>query len=148
MNIDTLVRQGKALYVGISSYSAERTAEAVAVAKDLGTPLVIHQPAYSILNRWVEDGLTEVLREEGMGAIAFTPEWRGNHPPQLPVGIAGLKGCDVAPVDLTDPAQAMRLKAYIWPEHRIRFARMEAAIAAAKEKRPNLKLVQIQLKTI
>lgn len=72
------------------------------------------------------------------GAIAFTPEWRGHHPPQLPIAIARLKGCDVAPVDLTDPAQAMRLKAYIWPEHRIRFARMEAAIAAAREKRPNL----------
>src|SRR5215204_3199054 len=59
--LDTLVRQGKALYVGISSYSAERTAAAAAVARSLGTPLVIHQPSYSILNRWVEDGLTGVL---------------------------------------------------------------------------------------
>ena len=75
--LDTLVRQGKALYVGISSYSAERTAEAVAVAKELGTPLVIHQPAYSILNRWVEDGLTETLEQSGMGAIAFTPLAQG-----------------------------------------------------------------------
>ncbi len=75
--LDTLVRQGKALYVGISSYSAERTAVAAAVARDLGTPLVIHQPAYSILNRWVEDGLTGVLRQEGMGAIAFTPLAQG-----------------------------------------------------------------------
>ena len=75
--LDTLVRQGKALYVGISSYSAERTAEAVAVARSLGTPLVIHQPAYSILNRWVEDGLTGVLTQEGMGAIAFTPLAQG-----------------------------------------------------------------------
>ncbi|SDH02191.1 L-glyceraldehyde 3-phosphate reductase [Microbacterium pygmaeum] len=75
--LDTLVRQGKALYVGISSYSAERTALAAAVARSLGTPLVIHQPAYSILNRWVEDGLTEVLRQEGMGAIAFTPLAQG-----------------------------------------------------------------------
>ncbi|MBN9182440.1 MAG: aldo/keto reductase [Microbacterium sp.] len=75
--LDTLVRQGKALYVGISSYSAERTAEAKAVARDLGTPLVIHQPAYSILNRWIEDGLTGVLRQEGMGAIAFTPLAQG-----------------------------------------------------------------------
>jgi len=75
--LDTLVRQGKALYVGISSYSAERTAEAVAVARSLGTPLVIHQPAYSILNRWVEDGLTGVLEQEGMGAIAFTPLAQG-----------------------------------------------------------------------
>ncbi|KRA23919.1 aldo/keto reductase [Microbacterium sp. Root61] len=75
--LDTLVRQGKALYVGISSYSAERTAEASAVARSLGTPLVIHQPAYSILNRWVEDGLTGVLAQEGMGAIAFTPLAQG-----------------------------------------------------------------------
>ncbi|MGV9193506.1 aldo/keto reductase [Microbacterium sp. MC2] len=75
--LDTLVRQGKALYVGISSYSAEHTAAAKAVARSLGTPLVIHQPAYSILNRWVEDGLTGVLRQEGMGAIAFTPLAQG-----------------------------------------------------------------------
>ena len=75
--LDTLVRQGKALYVGISSYSAERTVEAAAIARSLGTPLVIHQPSYSILNRWVEDGLTEALRQEGMGAIAFTPLAQG-----------------------------------------------------------------------
>lgn len=75
--LDTLVRQGKALYVGISSYSAERTAVASAVARSLGTPLVIHQPAYSILNRWVEDGLTGVLRQEEMSAIAFTPLAQG-----------------------------------------------------------------------
>ncbi|HWI32355.1 MAG TPA: L-glyceraldehyde 3-phosphate reductase [Microbacterium sp.] len=75
--LDTLVRQGKAHYVGISSYSAERTAVAAAVARSLGTPLVIHQPSYSILNRWVEDGLTGVLKQEGMGAIAFTPLAQG-----------------------------------------------------------------------
>lgn len=75
--LDALVRQGKALYVGISSYSAERTADAVAVAKDLGTPLIIHQPAYSILNRWIEDGLTDTLEQSGLGAIAFTPLAQG-----------------------------------------------------------------------
>ncbi|MGO1769605.1 MAG: aldo/keto reductase [Microbacterium sp.] len=75
--LDTLVRQGKALYVGISSYSASRTAEAKEIARSLGTPLVIHQPAYSIMNRWVEDGLTDTLRQEGMGAIAFTPLAQG-----------------------------------------------------------------------
>ncbi len=75
--LDTLVRQGKALYVGISSYSAERTEAALAVARDLGTPLVIHQPSYSILNRWVEGGLTDTLRAAGMGAIAFTPLAQG-----------------------------------------------------------------------
>lgn len=75
--LDSLVRQGKALYVGISSYSAERTAKAAAVAKELGTPLVIHQPAYSILNRWTEAELNDTLRSEGLGAIAFTPLAQG-----------------------------------------------------------------------
>lgn len=75
--LDTLVRQGKALYVGISSYSPERTAEAARVAKEMGTPLVIHQPSYSMLNRWVEDGLLETLAEHGMGSIAFTPLAQG-----------------------------------------------------------------------
>lgn len=75
--LDTLVRQGKALYVGISSYSAERSARAAEIAREMGTPLVIHQPSYSILNRWVEDGLTDQLRADGMGAIAFTPLAQG-----------------------------------------------------------------------
>lgn len=75
--LDTLVRQGKALYVGISSYSAERTAKAVAVARELGTPLVIHQPSYSILNRWTEPELNDTLRTEGLGAIVFTPLAQG-----------------------------------------------------------------------
>jgi L-glyceraldehyde 3-phosphate reductase len=70
--LDTAVRQGKATYVGISSYSPERTVEAVAVARELGTPLVIHQPSYSMLNRWVERGLLGVLEEHGLGSIAFT----------------------------------------------------------------------------
>jgi L-glyceraldehyde 3-phosphate reductase len=70
--LDAAVRQGKACYVGISSYSAERTREAAAVARKLGTPLVIHQPSYSLLNRWVEGGLTDALADNGMGAIAFT----------------------------------------------------------------------------
>jgi L-glyceraldehyde 3-phosphate reductase len=75
--LDTLVRQGKALYVGISSYSAERTREAARIARDLGTPLAIHQPAYSLFNRWVEDGLLDTLEEQGMGSIAFTPLAQG-----------------------------------------------------------------------
>lgn len=75
--LDTLVRQGKALYVGISSYSPERTAEAARVAKEMGTPLVIHQPSYSMLNRWVEDGLLDTLKEHQMGSIAFTPLAQG-----------------------------------------------------------------------
>jgi L-glyceraldehyde 3-phosphate reductase len=70
--LDTVVRQGKARYVGVSSYSADRTREAAAIAHRLGTPLVIHQPSYSLLNRWIEGGLTDALAENGMGAIAFT----------------------------------------------------------------------------
>jgi L-glyceraldehyde 3-phosphate reductase len=70
--LDTAVQQGKARYIGISSYSAEHTREAAAIARKLGTPLVIHQPSYSLLNRWIEGGLTEALAENGMGAIAFT----------------------------------------------------------------------------
>ena len=75
--LDTLVRQGKALYVGISSYGEKQTAEAAAIARSLGTPLVIHQPSYSIVNRWIEDGLTGLLRQEGLGAIAFVPLAQG-----------------------------------------------------------------------
>ncbi|MEU3099300.1 L-glyceraldehyde 3-phosphate reductase [Streptomyces sp. NPDC006967] len=71
--LDTAVRQGKALYVGISSYDAERTREAVAILRDLGTPLLIHQPSYNMLNRWIEtDGLLDVAQEEGFGIIGFT----------------------------------------------------------------------------
>jgi L-glyceraldehyde 3-phosphate reductase len=77
MALDTAVGQGKALYVGISSYSPERTAEAIAVARDLGTPLVIHQPSYSMLNRWVERGLLTVLDEHGLGSIGFSPLAQG-----------------------------------------------------------------------
>src|SRR6201990_2853063 len=70
--LDTAVRQGKALYVGISSYSGERTAEAVRILKELGTPLLIHQPSYSLLNRWIEESLLDTLEREGVGCIAFT----------------------------------------------------------------------------
>ncbi len=75
--LDSIVRQGKALYVGISSYNAEQTAEAVRILKELGTPLLIHQPSYSMLNRWVEDGLQDVLAENGVGSIAFCPLAQG-----------------------------------------------------------------------
>ena len=70
--LDAAVRAGKALYVGISSYSAQRTSQAVAILRELGTPLLIHQPSYSMLNRWIEDELLDVLANEGVGCIAFT----------------------------------------------------------------------------
>lgn len=72
------------------------------------------------------------------GAMRFQPEWQGDAPPDLPFEIASTRGCDVAPVDLTDPDQALRLKAYIWPEHAVRFERMDAAIAEAKKAAPDL----------
>jgi hypothetical protein len=72
------------------------------------------------------------------GAIRFTPEWQGDSPPAHPIEIISTKGCDVAPVDLADPAQALRLKAYIWPEHTVRFERIEAAIAEATKRPPDL----------
>ena len=75
--LDTAVRQGKALYAGISSYSPERTREAAAILRDLGTPLLIHQPSYSMLNRWIEDGLLDVLGDEGVGCIVFSPLAQG-----------------------------------------------------------------------
>jgi L-glyceraldehyde 3-phosphate reductase len=75
--LDTAVRQGKALYVGISSYSDERTKEAIAILRSLGTPLLIHQPSYSMLNRWIEERLLDVLGEAGVGCIAFSPLAQG-----------------------------------------------------------------------
>ena len=75
--LDTAVRQGKALYVGVSSYSAARTREAIAILGRMGTLLLIHQPSYSMLNRWVEDELLGVLAEAGIGAIAFSPLAQG-----------------------------------------------------------------------
>ena len=75
--LDSAVRAGKALYVGISSYSDERTREAVAILRRLGTPLLIHQPSYSLLNRWIESRLLDVLDEEGIGCIAFSPLAQG-----------------------------------------------------------------------
>lgn len=71
--LDHIVRSGKALYVGLSNYPADLFRKAVAILKDLGTPCLIHQPRYSLLNRWIEDGLTDALREEQVGCICFSP---------------------------------------------------------------------------
>ncbi len=75
--LHSAVAQGKALYVGVSSYSDRRTGEAVAILRSLGTPLLIHQPSYSMLNRWIEGGLLDVLAAEGVGCIAFSPLAQG-----------------------------------------------------------------------
>jgi aryl-alcohol dehydrogenase-like predicted oxidoreductase len=73
----TAVAQGKALYAGISSYSPERSAQAAAIMRELRTPLLIHQPSYSLVNRWIEDGLLDTLEREGMGCITFSPLAQG-----------------------------------------------------------------------
>lgn len=75
--LDSAVRQGKSLYVGISSYSPERTEEAIEILLGLGTPLLLHQPSYSLLNRWIERGLLDVLERRGVGAIVFSPLGQG-----------------------------------------------------------------------
>jgi L-glyceraldehyde 3-phosphate reductase len=75
--LDQVVRQGKALYAGISSYTPEQTRQAARILRDMGTPCLIHQPSYSMFNRWVEDGLLDVLKEEGIGCIAFSPLAQG-----------------------------------------------------------------------
>ena len=75
--LDLIVRQGKALYVGISNYKPEEAKKAIKLLKELGTPCLIHQPRYSMLDRWVEDGLLDVLEEEGVGSIAFSPLGKG-----------------------------------------------------------------------
>jgi L-glyceraldehyde 3-phosphate reductase len=75
--LDHVVRLGKALYVGISSYSPEQTQTAISILRRLGTPCLIHQPVYNMFNRWVEDGLLKVLEEEGVGCIAFSPLAQG-----------------------------------------------------------------------
>jgi L-glyceraldehyde 3-phosphate reductase len=75
--LDSAVRQGKALYAGISSYSAQRTEQAVHIMRELGTPLIIHQPSYSLLNRWIEEKVLDVLGQEGLGTIVFSPLAQG-----------------------------------------------------------------------
>ena len=77
MALDTAVRSGRALYAGISSYSPSKTREAATIARELGTPLLIHQPSYSMLNRWIEEGLLDELEEQGMGCIVFSPLAQG-----------------------------------------------------------------------
>jgi len=75
--LDSAVRQGKELYAGVSSHSAGRTKEAAGILQELGTPLLIHQPSYSMLNRWIERGLLDVLDDEGVGCIVFSPLAQG-----------------------------------------------------------------------
>src|SRR5215207_4254944 len=109
--LDTAVRSGRALYAGISSYSATKTAEAAGIARDLGTPLLIHQPSYSMLNRWIERELLDTLEDAGMGCIVFTPLAQGlltdRYLDGIPEGSrAATRGSALSPDLLTDEAMA------------------------------------------
>jgi L-glyceraldehyde 3-phosphate reductase len=109
--LDYIVRSGRALYVGISSYNAARTREAAAILKDLGTPCLIHQPSYNILNRWVEtDGLKDTLHELGIGSIAFTPLAQGilstKYLNGIPAGSRAAQGKSLDPAVITPQALA------------------------------------------
>jgi L-glyceraldehyde 3-phosphate reductase len=106
--LDTAVRQGKALYVGISSYSAEKTREAAAILHDLRTPFVIHQPSYSMLNRWIEPELLDTLEELGLGCIVFSPLAQGmltdKYLDGVPEGSRAARPSSLSPDLLTDQA--------------------------------------------
>jgi L-glyceraldehyde 3-phosphate reductase len=104
--LDSAVRQGKALYVGISSYSGKRTEEAVSILREMGTPLLIHQPSYSMLNRWIEEDLLDVVGREGIGCIAFSPLAQGmltdRYLGGVPADSRAAKGVFLKPDMLTD----------------------------------------------
>ncbi len=112
--LDTAVRQGKALYAGISSYSPARTAEAAAILDRLGTPLLIHQPSYSMLNRWIEDGLLNTLGELGVGCIVFSPLGQGmltdRYLEGIPEGSRASQNTSLSPDMITDEVRE-RLRA-------------------------------------
>jgi L-glyceraldehyde 3-phosphate reductase len=106
----TAVHSGRALYAGISSYSPERTREAAALLREMGVPALIHQPSYSMLNRWVEDGLLDVLEDEGIGCIAFSPLAQGmltdRYLNSIPSDSRAAQGKSLSPDLLTDEALA------------------------------------------
>jgi len=108
--LDTAVKSGKALYAGISSYSAERTAEAAGIMRRMGTPILIHQPSYSMLNRWIEGGLLEMLGQEGIGCIAFSPLAQGvltgKYLDGIPAGSRASQGTSLDTGQLTEQTLA------------------------------------------
>jgi L-glyceraldehyde 3-phosphate reductase len=106
--LHTAVRQGKALYAGISSYDAAQTAEAARILRDLGTPLLIHQPSYSMLNRWIEPELLDTLEDEGVGCIVFSPLAQGmlsdKYLQGIPEGSRASRDGSLSPKLITDEA--------------------------------------------
>ena len=125
--LDQAVRQGKALYAGISSYTAEQTAEAASILRRLGTPCLIHQPRYSMFDRWIEDGLTDVLEREGIGCIAFSP---------LEQGLLTDKYLDGIP----DGSRASKPHGFLRPEHvtREKIEKVRKLNAIAKQRGQSL----------
>ncbi|NLG51267.1 MAG: L-glyceraldehyde 3-phosphate reductase [Chloroflexi bacterium] len=121
--LDQVVRQGKALYVGISSYSPDQTREAARILRELGTPCLIHQPSYSMFNRWIEDGLLDVLSDEGIGCIVFSP---------LSQGLLSDRYLDGIPAD----SRAGKPHGFLRPQHvtedKIARARKLNELAAAR----------------
>jgi L-glyceraldehyde 3-phosphate reductase len=106
--LDQAVRSGRALYAGISSYSPERTGEAARILREMGTPLLIHQPSYSMLNRWIERGLLDTLEDLGVGCIAFSPLAQGmltdKYLDGVPEGSRASQGKSLSPDLLTGEA--------------------------------------------
>lgn len=121
--LDSIVRSGKALYVGISNYPPELAAKAIDILRDLGTPCLIEQPMYSMLNRWIEDGLTDVLREKKVGCIVFSP---------LHHGMLTGKYLDGIPADSRMAKDPRYLKEADLTEERVRKVRAVKAIADAR----------------
>ena len=132
MALDQAVRQGKALYAGISSYSAAKTNEAASIARDLGTPLLIHQPSYSMLNRWIEEDLLDELEEQGMGCIVFSP---------LAQGLLTDRYLDGVPADSRAARDGSSLGGDHLEESRLRHVRRLDEIARARGQ----KLAQLAL---
>ncbi|HYX76139.1 MAG TPA: L-glyceraldehyde 3-phosphate reductase [Gaiellaceae bacterium] len=145
--LDTAVRQGKALYVGISSYSAVKSREAADILRKLGTPLLIHQPSYSMLNRWIEPDLLDVLEQEGAGCIVFSPLAQGmltdRYLHGIPEGSRASRNATLSPSLITDEtlakvralnelasrrSQTLALMALAWA---LRDARVTSALAGA-----------------
>jgi L-glyceraldehyde 3-phosphate reductase len=120
--LDAAVRSGKARYAGVSSYSSERTRQAAAILRELGTPLLIHQPSYSMLNRWVEESLLDTLEDEGVGCIAFSP---------LAQGVLSNKYLKGVPVG-SRASQGKSLDASILNAENLRHVRALNRIAAAR----------------
>ncbi|MBZ0301214.1 MAG: L-glyceraldehyde 3-phosphate reductase [Anaerolineae bacterium] len=121
--LDQAVRQGKALYVGISSYQPEQTRQAAAILRDLGTPCLIHQPSYSMFNRWVEDGLLDTLDDEGIGCICFSP---------LAQGLLTNKYLHGIPADSRAAKEATALRSEAVTEEKVNKARRLNDLAQAR----------------